>query len=72
MDVQHDDDDLARIESDPDYRGGLDNSIVRAFRRVMNLVRNVRNETELYRWKGLGDVPFGVETLRGLTWLRVT
>ena len=52
MEVRHDDDDLAHIESDPDYRGKLDSEKVRGFRKVMNLVRNVQNETELYQWKG--------------------
>ncbi|MHC4402327.1 MAG: type II toxin-antitoxin system RelE/ParE family toxin [Planctomycetota bacterium] len=52
MEVRHDDDELARIESDPDCRGKLDAERVRGFRKVMNLIRNVQNETELYQWKG--------------------
>ena len=52
VDVRHDDDELARVESDPDYRGKLDVERVRGFRRVMNLIRAVQNETELYQWKG--------------------
>jgi plasmid maintenance system killer protein len=53
MEVRHDDDELARIESDPAYRGKLDAEKVRGFRKVMNLIRGVRNEAELYQWKGL-------------------
>lgn len=53
MDVRHDDAELARIESDPDYSGGLATPVVRAFRKVMNIIRSVQNETELYQWKGL-------------------
>ena len=52
MEVRHDDDDLARIESDPDFRGKLAPERVRGFRKVMNLIRTVQNETELYQWKG--------------------
>jgi len=52
MEVRHDDDELARIESDPDYRGKLDVERVRGFRKVMNLIRSVENETELYQWGG--------------------
>ena len=50
MEVRHDDDELARIESDPNYRGKLDVQRVRGFRKVLNLIRSVENETELYQW----------------------
>ena len=53
MEVRHDDDDLARIESDPDFRGKLAPERVRGFRKVMNLIRLVQNESELYQWKGV-------------------
>ena len=52
MEVRHDDDELARIEADHNYRGKLDAERVRSFRKVMNLIRNVQNETELYQWRG--------------------
>ena len=52
MDVQHDDSELATVESDPDYRGKLHRDRVRGFRKIMNLIRSVQNETELYQWKG--------------------
>ena len=53
MEVRYDDDELARIEADPDYSGGLDRPRVRAFRKLMNIVRSAANETELYQWKGM-------------------
>src|SRR5688572_11320216 len=53
MDAEHDDSDLGRVEAEPDFNGGLNIALVRAFRKVMNLIRSVRNETELYRWKSL-------------------
>ena len=52
MKVRHDDDELAQIELDPNYRGKMDKQRVRGFRKVMNLIRRVQNETELYQWKG--------------------
>ncbi|MEX1027222.1 MAG: type II toxin-antitoxin system RelE/ParE family toxin [Candidatus Paceibacterota bacterium] len=53
MEVRHADDKLARIEAEPGYNGGLDNRLVRAFRKVMNIIRTVANEGELYHWKSL-------------------
>lgn len=53
MDVAHDDDDLARIETDADFNGGYSEAIVRAFIRVMNLLRSIQHEAELRRWRSL-------------------
>jgi len=53
MEVQHDDPELREIESDPNYNGGMERAKVRAYRKVMNIVRNVLNETQLYSFKGL-------------------
>lgn len=53
MDVGHDDKDLEALEHDPEHKSGFDRSLVRQFRKVMNLVRRVQHETELYAWKGL-------------------
>jgi proteic killer suppression protein len=53
MDVRHDDDELARLESDPDFTGGRDQSLVRSFRKVLNLIRGVPNESGLYKWGSL-------------------
>lgn len=50
MDVRHDDDDLRRMEADPEYSGRRDRAFVRAFRRLLNLLRHVANEAELYKW----------------------
>ena len=52
MDVRHDDPELAAAELDPDYRGRW-TSLVARLRKVMNLVRQARNESELHNWKGL-------------------
>ena len=53
MNVRHDDKELGALESDPEHRSVLDQSLVRQFRKVMNLVRSVQHEGELYQWKGL-------------------
>ena len=53
MDVRHDDSELASAEIDPEYRGGLDRIRVRALRKVLNLVRQMPNETELRRYPSL-------------------
>lgn len=53
MELRHDDNELARVEFDPNYSGGFAESVVRAFRKVMNIIRNVQNESELYHWRGL-------------------
>lgn len=53
MDVRHDDSDLERLETDPEYTRGLEKPLVRAFRKVLLIVRGVRNETELYQWRSL-------------------
>ncbi len=53
MNVRHDDEELANIESNPNNSGGMDQSRVHGFRKVMNVIRGVSNETELYQWKGL-------------------
>ncbi len=43
MDVRHDDQELARIESDPNYNGKLDRARVRGFRKILNILRSVLN-----------------------------
>ena len=52
MDVRHDDRELSEMEIDRDYSGRW-SFILDSFRTVMNLIRQVLNETELYQWKGL-------------------
>lgn len=54
MDVRHDDPELEKAETDPNYNGGLDLKVVRAIRKVLSIIRNiVENETQLYGRKGL-------------------
>ncbi len=53
MRVRHQDPELQRVEADPEYNGRFDAAIARGFRKVMNLMRNVANETELYDFKSL-------------------
>lgn len=53
MDVRHDDDDLARLEADPEYTAGLDRAIVFGFRKVMIVLRAVKHEGEIYNWPSL-------------------
>lgn len=52
MDVHHDDRELEGMELNPDYQG-VWQSIAERFRRVMNIVRQAKNEVELHNWKGL-------------------
>ena len=53
MEVRHDDDDLRRMECDPDYFTGRDRAFVRAFRKLLNLLRQVKNEAELYAFRSV-------------------
>lgn len=53
MDVRHDDKEVERIESDPEYLGGGDQARAKACRKVLNLIRQAKNEVELYQWKSL-------------------
>ncbi len=50
MDVRHDDVELRRMESDPDYRGHRDKAFVRSFRKLLLILRGVQNEAKLYKW----------------------
>ena len=53
MDVRHDDDDLAMMESDADFNAAFSAQIGRAFRRAMNLIRQVPHEAALRQFRGL-------------------
>lgn len=54
MEARHDDGNLEAAELDAEYRGKLNRDLVRALRKVMNIVRNiVTNESELVQHKGL-------------------
>lgn len=53
MEVRHEDSELEKIEFDENYNGKMDHKLARCFRKVMNIVRSVDNETELYNWRSL-------------------
>ncbi|TWT36635.1 Plasmid maintenance system killer protein [Posidoniimonas corsicana] len=53
MEVRHVDSDLEDAERNPEYRGALDRKRLRDFRKVMNVLRQVSNETELLRFRSL-------------------
>jgi proteic killer suppression protein len=54
MHARHDDAELEKAETDPNYNGGLDLKLVRALRKVMNIIRNhAQNETQLIAFRGL-------------------
>lgn len=53
MDVRHEDDALERLETDQDFNNGLGQPLVRAFRKVLNLLRQVSSTDELRNWRGL-------------------
>ena len=50
MEVQHNDEELSRLETDSGYTGGRDKAVVSQFRRLMLLLRSVPNESELYKY----------------------
>lgn len=51
MDVEFDDDDLDRLETDREDFGGHGVPVVRAFRRTMQFIRAARDERDLYAMK---------------------
>lgn len=53
MELRHTDPEIARLESDPDYRGTIHRDLVSRVRRVLNLIRSVSHEAELGRFAGL-------------------
>ncbi|MBI1901045.1 MAG: type II toxin-antitoxin system RelE/ParE family toxin [Planctomycetia bacterium] len=53
MEVRHDDEELARVEAEEKYTAGLCPARVRAFRRLLNLIRTIGDERELYQRKSL-------------------
>src|SRR5688572_30301730 len=52
MEVRHDNAELEDAEINPDYRGSW-SALLSKFRRVMNLIRQAKNEVEIRQWKGL-------------------
>lgn len=53
MDVEFDDGDLDRLETDVKFTAGLSQEIVRAYRRRMQQIRAFKDEREFYNIKSL-------------------
>lgn len=53
MEVQFADDDLDRLEIDPDFTGGFSRPVVRAFRKTMGIIRAAVDERAFYAFHGL-------------------
>jgi proteic killer suppression protein len=53
MDVEHADEDLRRLESDPRFTGGFSAEIVRAYRKKLWFIRQAMDEREFYAMKSL-------------------
>jgi proteic killer suppression protein len=53
MDVEHADEDLCRLESDPGFTGGFSAEIVRAYRKKLWFIRQAMDEREFYAMKSL-------------------
>ncbi len=51
MEVRHDDSALERAEREEGYNAGLGQPILSAYRRLMNLLRRIQHEGELYQAK---------------------
>jgi proteic killer suppression protein len=60
MDVKFRDDDLDRLETDPDFDAGYSQAVVRAFRRRMQHIRAAEDERDLRAVKA-----FRYEKLKG-------
>jgi toxin HigB-1 len=44
---------LERLATDRNYDAGYDRDIVRGFRRLIQFIRDARDERDLYLWKSL-------------------
>lgn len=53
MEVDFDDPDLERLEVDPAFDAGFAREVVRGYRKVMSIIRDVLDERDLYRLNGL-------------------
>lgn len=53
MEIDHDDDDLDRLETDAGFTAGYGPEIVRGFRKAMQAVRAAQDERDLYASRGL-------------------
>ncbi len=52
LDVEHADPDLARVEAELEYSGGLSVPIVKQFRILMQTIRTVSRKAALYQFRG--------------------
>jgi proteic killer suppression protein len=53
MEVEFDDDDLDRLETDPQFTAGFAQEIVRAYRKRMQQIRAARDERDFMQLKAL-------------------
>lgn len=53
MDVEFDDPNLDRLETDPRFTGKFSQGVVRGFRKVMQAIRSATDERDLYALRGL-------------------
>jgi toxin HigB-1 len=53
MEVEHADDDLERLEHDPEFTAGHAQAIVKAFRKVMQVIRAATDERTFYALRSL-------------------
>jgi len=60
MEVEFDDSDLDRLETDPQFTSGYAPAIVKGYRKAMQYIRAARDERDLYAGKS-----FHFEKLKG-------
>lgn len=53
MDVEFADDEWDRLETDMDFNAGFSREIVRAYRKLMQIVRSATDERDFYQLKSL-------------------
>ena len=53
MDVEFSNDDLERAYTDPDFTAGLQAALLRAFRKVTNLISRAKDERDFYAMRSL-------------------
>lgn len=53
MDVEYEDESLARLSADPGYSGGFDMAIVTAYRKRIQFIRAAPDERDFYAMKSL-------------------
>ena len=53
MEIEFDDEDLDRLETEPKFTAGFEQPIVRSFRKVMQFLRSAEDERDIYAMRGL-------------------